>query len=124
MKFLLYVSGILGGSTLIFWVIGSAVDYSYNKVLFIVGVSILGLIYLPLLFYMRYQHRKKIRSIIESYKDKGKDERKMDNKKSDVKGWSMNDSPFRNRKSGLTWGGGNVHAANADRGTRRSFLKR
>ena len=31
---------------------------------------------------------------------------------------------FRKQKSGLTWGGGNVHGANAKRGQRKSFLKK
>lgn len=124
MKLLLYISGILGCGTMVFWVIGTAVDFSHNQVLLIIGLSLLGIIYLPALLYTRYMHRKKIRSIIEDYKGKGKDERKVDNTESEMKGWSMNDSPFRSRKSGLSWGGGNVHAANADRGTRRSFLKR
>jgi len=33
-------------------------------------------------------------------------------------------SDYRERKSGLNWGGGNVHAANASRGSRRKFMKR
>ncbi|MGB5393659.1 MAG: hypothetical protein WBN16_05385 [Lutimonas sp.] len=31
---------------------------------------------------------------------------------------------FRKQKSGLTWGGGNVHGANAKRGTKKGFLKK
>jgi uncharacterized membrane protein len=33
-------------------------------------------------------------------------------------------SEYRERKSSLRWGGGNVHAANASRGSRRKFMKR
>lgn len=31
---------------------------------------------------------------------------------------------FQKQKSGLTWGGGNVHGANAKRGTKKGFLKK
>jgi len=41
-----------------------------------------------------------------------------------TKGWGMNNSPFRKRKSGLTWGGGNIHASEASRKTRKSFLRK
>ena len=43
--------------------------------------------------------------------------------KENPKGWGMNNSPFRERKAGLNWGGGNVHAANAKRNKGRGFLK-
>ena len=31
---------------------------------------------------------------------------------------------LRDRKSGLTWGGGNIHASEATRGTKRKFLRK
>lgn len=40
-----------------------------------------------------------------------------------VKGWDMNTSPFRDRKSGLRWEGGNIKGVNAKRASRRRFLK-
>ncbi|MEZ5070274.1 MAG: hypothetical protein R2751_04710 [Bacteroidales bacterium] len=43
---------------------------------------------------------------------------------SSTKGSSPADSSSlrKEQKSGLTWGGGNIHASNATRGTRRKFL--
>ena len=69
------------------------------------------------------EYNKRIDGIISSYK--GKQKKKITDKKSDskIKGWGMNDSPFRKRKSGLVWGGGNIKGANASRGKKRSFLK-
>ena len=39
-----------------------------------------------------------------------------------IKGWSMNSSPFRERKSGASWGGGNIHGAVPKRENRKKFF--
>ena len=124
MKILMYISGIVGSMFLVFTFIGAAANYPKNYMLLITGGALLVFLYLPLLIYMRLQHRKKIKQIIENYNNKKPADIPVDSKESKMKGWNMNTSPFRKRKSGLTWGGGNVHAANADRGTRRTFMKR
>lgn len=66
---------------------------------------------------------RKITKIIDSYNEKRDNSISIEQGKAQNKGWGMNNSPFKTRKSGLTWGGGNIKASNATRGTRRSFLK-
>lgn len=84
---------------------------------------IMGVLVLLFLF-ERYIYNKKINKIIKSFKgSKKKEGIKPQGKKPTTKGWGMNDSPFRERKSGLTWGGGNIKGASAKRGKRKSFLK-
>jgi hypothetical protein len=127
MRTLIYTTGIMGGLLLVFWLIGTLTKFPWNDWLMISGLILLGLICLPLSFIDRYRYNKKIDEIIKSYKAKDRKittiKIKGQDSKSTPKGWDMNTSPFRERKSGLTWGGGNIKGANATRGNRRSFLK-
>ena len=79
---------------------------------------------LPVVIIDRVRQSRKIDKIIGSYKG-SQTNKKTKYSKGDTKtkGWGMNNSPFRDRKSGLTWGGGNIKGANATRGTRKSFFK-
>jgi len=61
--------------------------------------------------------------IIESYKGTTKNEVEIPKGSKVTKGWGMNNSPFRDRKSSASWGGGNIKGANVSRGSRRQFLK-
>jgi hypothetical protein len=124
MKFLMYISGITGILFLAMRLLGTVMEFQENSIFLIFGLILLGLIFMPLFILDRYRHNRKINNIIKSYEGR---ERKMPGHPKPVqgpKGWSMNDSPFRERKSGLTWGGGNIRAAEATRGTRRSFLRK
>lgn len=97
--------------------------FEFTNSLLISMAIIIGVLILLFLF-ERYVYNKKINKIIKSYKDSKKKEGiKPKEKKPTTKGWGMNDSPFRERKSGLTWGGGNIKGASAKRGKRKTFLK-
>jgi len=98
-------------------------DLKLNIFFFISIVVIFGFM---LIFFLidKYLHNQKIKKIIKKYRGFKKEKNISDQKKKPTtKGWGMNDSPFKERKSGLTWGGGNIKGASAKRGTRRSFLK-
>lgn len=88
----------------------------------ILGLILILLVYLPLIIIDKYLYSKRIDRIIESYKGKDMKAIKKEKVDSKTKGWGMNNSPFKERKSGLTWGGGNIHGANATRGRRRSMF--
>ncbi len=118
MRILIYISGILGGLLLMISLVGTINDFKFNAVFLISGLALIILIYIPLLIIEKYKHNKKIKSIIKSYSDKPSKHNSISSGKSEIKGWSMNNSPYRKRKSGINWGGGNVHGANASRGTR------
>jgi len=123
MKSIIYISGVLGGLLLIIRLIGTIADFSLNNIFLISGLILIVLICIPLMIIDRYRYNKKIDRIIKTHKNKTSKTKSISPEKSKVKGWSMNSSPFRERKSGLTWGGGNIKGANATRGNRKQFLK-
>ena len=100
-----------------------SMEFKLNKFVLIMAFVIIGLMIVSFLI-NRYLYNKKIKGIIKHYKGYQKKEDVLNKKnKATTKGWGMNDSPFRERKSGLTWGGGNINGANAKSGTRKSCLK-
>ena len=123
MKIAIYLSGIAGSLLLLIRIIGIVMEFPLNKLFLILGLILLLLVYLPLVIIDKYLYNRKIDRIIDSYK--GQDNSTIQKEMEDLKnkGRRMNNSPLRERKSGLTWGGGNIHGANATRGTRKSFLK-
>lgn len=94
----------------------------------LVGFLLFVVVILPVLLVRDYRQRRERRKILDSYRS-GKSHNDSEGEGGDpasppgFKGWGMNNSPFRERKSGLTWGGGNIKASNARRGTRKKFLK-
>jgi len=123
MKIIIYVSGILGVILLTLGIIGNFANSTGSQLITFAGLAMLLVLFLPLLLLDRYLHDKKIKEIIDSGKFKNVDVQSEDNVKSESKGWGMNNSPFRERKSGLNWGGGNIHGAKASRGSRKVFWK-
>jgi hypothetical protein len=123
MKTAIYITGIAGSLLLLARAIGIVMEFPLNKVFLIFGLILLVLVFLPLLIIDKYLHGKKIDRIIDSYKGKDKKTENIEKGDSKAKGWGMNNSPFRERKSGLTWGGGNIKGANASRGARKKFMK-
>ena len=123
MKIAIYLSGIAGSLLILTRIIGIIMEFPLNKLFLILGLILLALVYLPLVIIDKYLHNKKIDRIIDSYKGKGKKTIHIEKNDSKYKRKGMNIPQFKERKSGLTWGGGNIHGANASRGTRKSFLK-
>lgn len=123
MKILIYISGVIGGLLLTLRLIGIMAGFSFNDILLVTGLLLTGLVYIPLLVFDRIRYRRKIEQIKRTPQQKTKKPVASSAEQSKVKGWSMNNSPYRDRKSGLTWGGGNVKGANATRGKRKSFLR-
>lgn len=118
MKKLIYISGILGGLFIMLRLIGTVTDFNYNDLFLIAGLALIILIFIPLVIVAKYRQNKKINNIIKSYSDKPYRHNPIPSGKSEFKGWNMNNSPFRKRKSGVSWGGGNIKGANATRGKR------
>lgn len=119
----IYITGISGTLLLVIGTLGIFLEFAENKFIFAAGLVFIFLVFLPLLLIRKHHHNKKIDHIIESYRNKPKADINATELKPSNKGWNMNNSPFRKRKSGLSWGGGNINAAEAKRGSRRSFLK-
>ncbi len=123
MKTIIYISGILGAILLVVSSIGIYAELPNNRFIFISSLLLLILIFLPFSIVEKYKQNKKVNDIIRSYKDKNQENKSVKHGEAKTNGWGMNNSPFRERKSGLNWGGGNVKGANAARGTRKSFFK-
>lgn len=118
------ISGTAGFVFLTTRLIGELKNFPNIKLFLIGGLILIIGISLPLIIIDRVRQKRKIDKIIYSYKDSQANKKsKIPKGDSKTKGWSMNNSPFRDRKSGLTWGGGNIKGANATRGARKSFLK-
>ena len=101
------------------WILAFSMKLPSHYLMLVVGGAIFFLVFLPLVIIKRKRHREKMAEIIRKYREKGEQPVPTVQENSKRKGWSMNDSPFRERRSGVTWGGGNIHAANATRGTRK-----
>lgn len=123
MRTIIYISGISGAILLAVRMIGSMLEFQWNNLFLILGLILLMCVFLPLILMDKYRQNKKIKSIIDSYKGSDKNKLHVEKGDSTIRRWGMNDSPFRERRSGLSWGGGNIKGANASRGTRKSFLK-
>lgn len=123
MKVVIYVSGILGVILLTLGIVGSLAESSGSQLMMFAGIALIIVLCIPLLLFSRYLQEKKIQEIIHNAKFKVSPEIEKNKKKSPTKGWGINNSPFRERKSGLNWGGGNIHGAKASRGSRRAFRK-
>lgn len=119
----IYISGIAGILLLVIGTLGIFLEFAENKTIFAVGLFLIFLVFLPLVILRKNQHNRKIDGIIQSYRKKPKGDMNATELKTTNKGWNMNNSSYRERKSGLSWGGGNISAAQAKRGSRRSFLK-
>jgi len=107
---------------LVFGLLGIFTEFRLNDILLFWGIGLV-ILSLVLLMITKYHQNKRIDSILKSHKRKKQEEMPTGKKKSKVKGWSMNESPFRERKSELTWGGGNIKAAEATGVTKRKYLK-
>lgn len=124
MNKVIYISGITGMLLLVTGLIGLFMEFAANKLIVIAGLVMLGLVFFPLNVVQKKRQNKKIDEIIRAHAMKNQKKGiEIKEIKSEAKGWDMNTSPFRGRRSGLTWGGGNIKAAEAQRGSRRSFLK-
>ncbi len=120
MKNSIYFTVILGIIFLVIHFISQFLELGYNDLFLIIGLGILLAITLPLFYLDRYRYTKQKKFIIKSFQQekgnlKGKEVKKAETPKY---------PSFRKQKSGLTWGGGNVHASGAKRGSKRGFLSK
>lgn len=123
MKNIIVISGVLGGLLLLFRLIGIISEFVYNDLLLVSGLFLVVVVFIPLSIVDRVRQNRKINDIIDSYKGSGKNKEKLAVGDKVTKGWGMNNSPFRDRKSSASWGGGNIKGASVTRSSRKSFLK-
>ena len=124
MKNLICISGLVGIILILGIFLGIITGYSQNILYLISGLIVLGIICFISTSISTYHRRKKIKGIIKNSRIK-KDRKTLKKETlSKNKSTGIKDFTFRKRKTGLTWGGGNIHGANVKRGERKSFLKR
>ncbi len=122
MRTVIYITGITGGLAIVLSIIGIFAEFAFNDLLFWGGLILIFAVCIPLLKLERFFQKRHVTSIKRQPQAK-ESVKNIRQQKTKAKGWDMNSSPFRKRKSGLTWGGGNVKGANASRGNRKSFLR-
>jgi len=122
MKKATYISVFIGFLFLTISLFAFLLDKNYDSLFLPLGIGVLLLISLPLFFLQLNDRSKKMKSVAKQHRATKK-RRKESVKKSGNK--SAPDYPsFGERKSGLKWGGGNIHASTAKRGSKRGFLER
>lgn len=98
------------------WITGQYRDRDYLILILVLLSATLA----TFLFLNLYEHR------VQARKRKEKESRSQqdpDTKTANIKR-SEGSFALKDRKSGLTWGGGNIKASEATRGTKRKFLGR
>jgi hypothetical protein len=128
MKYYTYISGFIAGFLLLGWLMALLLGMSNHLIMLLAGSIVLLLVYLPLVIAKRKIHRGRMKEIVRNYREvREAEDTNLQPTSQEIqdpdgksgKGWTMNDSPFRERRSGATWGGGNIHAANASRNSRK-----
>ena len=115
----IYFSAILGLAFLAIRFIGLFIEFRNTELFLFIGLGILLLVTLPLYLIERLRYKKKKASILKKYKGKS---RTSNLEETEIK--HNPDYPsFRKQKTGLTWGGGNIHGSSAKRGSKRGFLR-
>ena len=117
MKNLIFYSALLAVVLLVIRFIGLFVEINNANLFLFVGTGILIFITLPLHLTKRKQDQRRFEEILSKYKSEKKT-KKVPSKKSKSGAYPS----FSQKKSGLTWGGGNVHGSNAQRGSKKGFL--
>ena len=120
MKNSIYFTVILGVIFLVIHFISQFLALGYSHLFLIIGLGILLVITLPLFYLDRSRYTKHKKLIIKSSQQEKGNPKGKEVKKTEAHNYPS----FRNQKSGLTWGGGNVHASGAKRGSKRGFLSK
>lgn len=105
---IIFISGITGGILLIFRAIGIVAEFSINNFLLYASLALLLLICIPTYLYDKHLRNEEIKKIIASYKGKKKEPLQIKKETPTIQGeveeWGINNPPFRDHHSGLTWG--------------------
>lgn len=122
MKKATYLSAVLAILFLTISLIGFYLDQNYYNLLLPLGIGILLLVTLPIILIQFRDRSKKMKPQT--------DQRQIHKKKITSTGQNTNEKnaalypSFGKRRSGLTWGGGNIHGSTAKRGSKRRFLEK
>lgn len=117
MKNLIFYSALLAVVMLVIRFIGIFIEINHADLFLFFGLGILIFITLPLHFFKRKQDRRRFEEILSKYKTEKKTKKEPSKKRK-----SGAYPSFSQKKSGLTWGGGNIHGSNAQRGSKKGFL--
>lgn len=122
MKKAIYISAYLGAFLVIISYIGLKFELNFIHWSFPLGIGLLLTVALPLFIIDYYDRSKKSKKDMIKY---SLDKKVMHSQASkQTKNKSIEDYPsFTERKSGLKWGGGNIHGSIGKRGSKKKFLK-
>lgn len=97
--------------------------YNWGVNLFTPGIVVAAILFIVVLVF-DYRKRKSTQHFSPKKSEEITQKPKVDSEVKASEDPVVFKSEYRERKAGLNWGGGNVHAANASRGSRRRFMKR
>lgn len=122
MKKAIYISASLGAFLILISYIGTKLDLNLIYWTLPLGIGFLLIVALPLFIIDYVDRLKKVNKErnFQSYDKKSQaDDSSKQTKKKPIKDYPS----FSQRKSGLEWGGGNIHGSSAKRGSKRGFLR-
>lgn len=119
MKNVAYLSFVLAVVLLVISFVGSFIELDNTNLFLYGGIGTLLLVSMPCFILERYAYNKTKNEILKEFKNDHKSHDAATTKKSK----NLNYPSFRKQKSGLTWGGGNIHASSAKRGSKKGFLR-
>ncbi|MDN3643871.1 hypothetical protein QWY87_14225 [Lutimonas halocynthiae] len=122
MKKAIYISAYLGAFLVIISYIGLKFELNFIHWSLPLGIGLLSIVALPL-FIVDYFDRKKKLNKQKNYQSHDKEFAHSDASKQTKKNSVESYPTFSQRKSGLKWGGGNIHGSTAKRGSKRGFLR-
>ncbi len=122
MKKAIYFSAFLGSFFILISYIGIKLELYFIHWTLPLGIGLLLIVALPL-FIIDYVDRSKKLNKEKNYQSLDK-KSQVDHSSKQTKKKPIKDYPsFSQRKSGLEWGGGNIHGSSAKRGSKRGFLR-
>jgi len=121
LKKAIYISSFIGISFILASFIGFIFDLNITHLSLPLGLGLLLVVALPLFLIDHSERTKKRKKTLQTHslhKSLHPDQTKPVEKRS-VEAYPT----FSDRKSGLEWGGGNIHGSIGKRGSRKRFLK-
>jgi len=120
MKKAIYFSAFLGSFFILISYIGLKLELHFVHWALPLGIGLILIVSLPLFIIDYVDRSKKINKAKQSLDKKSQ----AGHSSKQTKKKSIDKYPsFSQRKSGLEWGGGNIHGSSAKRGSKRGFLR-
>jgi len=103
MKRLIDISGIAGVLLLVMRLVGILIEFSNNNIFLIMGLGLLGFIFLPSVIIDICRQSKMTDKIIESYNNQESENLQISTRTTRIGGWAINNSSYGENKKSYFW---------------------